>query len=811
MGLEGLRTISLGGGGGVGPPGPSSSVGAQDTDSIATILTSPGSSNIFSANLLLSPVGATTGFLSIDNSVNSGSSPGLVSQIQAYPVYEAVSSVLQLTGITTQVPGATFSIQVNQASGTTSGFLSFTDWNTFNSKQSALAVTDLTSSTPGMSIGNGISAVLGSAPVTVDMQQSGAAADGYLSSTDWNTFNNKQDLIGYTAAPVDTTIGGTYPLYGGGDLSANRLIAMDPATSATAGFMDITAQTFGGDKTFLGFINSPILQLQGASSGFISNIAGSSFVGYTLSWPIDQGLTNTVLANDGQGGLTWAMEANVGVTNALLLAGVSSGIFTQTVGPSFADYSITWPLAQGVTNSILLNDGQGDLVWEPTAGNSLNYQESTSSGTFSSGSGSYVDVTNLSVTLTTSGNPVIIMCIADGDATGGNESQFQADAAGDTAEMAIAILEGSTIIAQHKSGESDVLPTATDQSIPSSSVKHFYTPMAGTYTWKVQIKVITGASAAANYVKLVAYELIAPAVISSPRLANEVVSAGDSGSFNTASGSYVDVTNLTVNITTNGGRIIAVLMPTNADDLSNVQITRSAADATGYFGLHNGTSIIGSDKFSGFDTAGGTNAVGVFVPSAVSFTDNPGAGSHTYKIQAKTDNGATLNVNDCVLLVYELIAPVIVAPAGLPTILARYSYDTTNGYGSGNNKVRKWTNNSISTDPNGILTIDNNSTNGFSITANVRVRLSISYTDIGSGSMEIGIVKNGNQGTTIIQSVTNSTVIARGAAPANNLPNGISVTDIAEIGDYYWSQTDGTTAAAANTEAGIFILAEQIS
>ncbi len=794
MGLEGLRTISLGGGGGVGPPGPSSSVGAADTTSIATILSSPGSSNIFSANLLISPVGATTGFLKIDSSVDAGSSPGLISQIQAYPVYEKTSSVLQLTGITTQIPGSTFSIQVNQASGTTSGFLSFTDWNTFNSKQSALSVTDLTSSTPGMSIGNGISAVLGSAPVTVDMQQSGAAADGYLSSTDWNTFNSKQDLIGYTAAPVTTTIGGTYPLYGGGDLSANRLIAMDPATSATAGFMDITAQTFGGDKTFLGFLNTPILQLQGASSGFLSNIIGASFAGYTLSWPIDQGLTNTVLTNDGQGGLSWTPEAIAGLTNALLLQGVSSGIFTQAVGPSFADYSITWPLSQGVTNSILMDDGQGGLTWEPTAGFGLNSQTSSSSGTFSSASSSYVDVTNLSVTLTTSGNPVVIMCVSDGDTNVSNHSQFQTDAAGNTAEMAIAILEGSTIIAQHRSGESDVLPTATDQSIPSSSVKHFYNPIAGTYTYKIQIKNVTGASAGAYYIKLVAYELIAPPVIRSlpapanyavssssssfstssitpvdvtnltvtittsgnpiqlalvgdgttnsgavgtfrsgaasnlivylldgssiisqqqlaspnnetdippssvnhfypvaagtynfkvqaavnngsatgflqnikliayeviaptsianPSFANEVVSVGNSGSFSTASGSYVDVTNLNITITTKGGRIIAILMPTNADDSSNIQITRASTSASGYFGLHNGTSIVGSANIQYGDS--GSNSFGVFSPSSISFTEKPVAGTYTYKIQAKTDNSATLGVNKCILLVYEL-------------------------------------------------------------------------------------------------------------------------------------------------------------
>lgn len=37
---------------------------------------------------------------------------------------------------------------------------------------------------------------------TIGITQSGAAADGYLSSTDWNTFNNKQAALGYTPENV---------------------------------------------------------------------------------------------------------------------------------------------------------------------------------------------------------------------------------------------------------------------------------------------------------------------------------------------------------------------------------------------------------------------------------------------------------------------------------------------------------------------------------------------------------------------------------------------------------------------------------
>ena len=52
---------------------------------------------------------------------------------------EATSSVLTITGGTGAVIGSGTTIQVKQSSGTVSGFLSSTDWTTFNSKEPAIA------------------------------------------------------------------------------------------------------------------------------------------------------------------------------------------------------------------------------------------------------------------------------------------------------------------------------------------------------------------------------------------------------------------------------------------------------------------------------------------------------------------------------------------------------------------------------------------------------------------------------------------------------------------------------------------------
>lgn len=77
------------------------------------------------------------------------------------------------------------------ASGTTRGLLTSTDWTTFNNKQSALTFGNLTEATSGvLTITGGTGAVIGSG-TTIQVKQAATGQSGYLSNTDWNTFNGK--------------------------------------------------------------------------------------------------------------------------------------------------------------------------------------------------------------------------------------------------------------------------------------------------------------------------------------------------------------------------------------------------------------------------------------------------------------------------------------------------------------------------------------------------------------------------------------------------------------------------------------------
>jgi hypothetical protein len=76
---------------------------------------------------------------------------------------------------------------------------------------------------------------------TLGIIRSTGTTDGYLSFADWNTFNSKQAALGFTPPPNTRLINTTTPLAGGGDLTADRTLsianaAADGATKGAAAF-----------------------------------------------------------------------------------------------------------------------------------------------------------------------------------------------------------------------------------------------------------------------------------------------------------------------------------------------------------------------------------------------------------------------------------------------------------------------------------------------------------------------------------------------------------------------------------------------
>ncbi len=140
---------------------------------------------------------------------------GLVAQVQ----YFGVGTTGTDFNISSSVDTHTFHLPT--ASAANRGALSSADWSTFDGKQNALGYTPVTDARTltingvaydltadrSWSITAGVSSVSGTAPIassggstpTISITQATSSTDGYLSGTDWTTFNNK--------APVSASVG----------------------------------------------------------------------------------------------------------------------------------------------------------------------------------------------------------------------------------------------------------------------------------------------------------------------------------------------------------------------------------------------------------------------------------------------------------------------------------------------------------------------------------------------------------------------------------------------------------------------------
>lgn len=141
--------------------------------------------------------------------------------------------------------------------------------------------------------------------------------------------------------------------------------------------------------------------------------------------------------------------------------------------------------------------GTGSWQAAPTRA-AFNYTLSSSCGSYATSSTSYADITNLSVSITTTGRPVCIMTVHDGTAADG----YFARLSGATG-FRLKAVRGATDLGEH------ISQGATGTAILElPSFRYVDFPAAGTYTYKLQMKSNTGgANVNAINLKLLVYEL----------------------------------------------------------------------------------------------------------------------------------------------------------------------------------------------------------------------------------------------------------------------------------------------------------------
>jgi hypothetical protein len=237
------------------------------------------------------------------------------------------TGVLSVSGTAPVVSsgGATPAISMAAANTTTNGYLTSTDWNTFNNKAPATSGTSIlygngSGGFSNVTIGTGISfaggtlsatgsggtvtSVSGTAPISVatgtttpviSISQATTSTNGYLSSTDWNTFNNKQPAGTYvTSISIASSNGFT------GTSSGGATPSLTLATSVTGILKGngtaISAATSGTDYAPA---TSGTSILYGNGAGGFSNVTigtGVSFAGGTLSATGSGGTVTSVAA-----------------------------------------------------------------------------------------------------------------------------------------------------------------------------------------------------------------------------------------------------------------------------------------------------------------------------------------------------------------------------------------------------------------------------------------------------------------------------------------------------------------------------------
>lgn len=251
-----------------------------------------------------------------------------------------------VTSVTASSPlassgGTTPNITIQNTTTSQSGALTSTDWNTFNNKIS----TNRTINTSSPLAGGGDL----SADRTLSIAQSTTSTNGYLSSTDWNIFNSKQSTLtigNLTDIGTDgiTVIGGTGAIIGSG-----TSISQQVATSSQNGYLAFTDWNTFNNKaptvspTFTGIPTAPTASV-GTSTTQLATTAfvlSQGFQGATGSMPFAHQSSTSVVTSATTTFVT-AITTTITVTATSAPVSVkATATLTTTTAASVANYRVT--------------------------------------------------------------------------------------------------------------------------------------------------------------------------------------------------------------------------------------------------------------------------------------------------------------------------------------------------------------------------------------------------------------------------------------------------------------------------------------
>lgn len=357
--------FGTGGSGGGGGSGTVTSVGLA-LPSFITVSGSP-----------VSTTGTLTGTLATQNAnlVFAGPSSGAAAAptfrllaATDIPSLSYVSSV-SVNSPLTSIGSLTPTLSITKSDTSHDGYLSAADWTTFNGKQAALTIGNLTETGSanlvvtggtGSVIGSGVSlaltgssiveatssvltltgatnAVLGTG-VSIQVKQSSGSVSGYLSSTDWTTFNSKQAAGSYI-----TALTGDVAAAGPGSSAATLATVNSNVGSFSAANITVNAKgliTAASNGVAVVVNYAPTMQRFTASGAFTYNLdhliicsSANATVGATYT---NNSVTFTVMGTIAAGTLLWVSGNGDPSTSGTLTKASGTGDATITFS-SFKD------------------------------------------------------------------------------------------------------------------------------------------------------------------------------------------------------------------------------------------------------------------------------------------------------------------------------------------------------------------------------------------------------------------------------------------------------------------------------------------
>lgn len=234
---------------------------------------------------------------------------------------DAGTDGITVTNGTGAIIGTGTSIAQAAASASQNGYLTSSNWSTFNGKQNALSISNLTDAgTDGITVTGGTGSVIGSG-TSISQHVADSTHSGYLNSTDWSTFNSKFALPSLTSGSVLFSNGTTISQDNSNFFYNSGTHKLGLSTTSPATTLDVEGTGITASTLFVNNVSSTPFSLQSTGTQGTAFTKGARIQSY-----VDSGSAMTT------SNILGAVDFGGALSNAHSIDTTSAGIFGQASG-----------------------------------------------------------------------------------------------------------------------------------------------------------------------------------------------------------------------------------------------------------------------------------------------------------------------------------------------------------------------------------------------------------------------------------------------------------------------------------------------